>query len=59
MVKVFNPTGRGFFWVPGLRWGGGGGGGEKVPAAHNSKTIYGIEMKFSREAENPKLINLV
>ena len=59
MVKVFNPTGRGFFWVPGLRWMGGGGG-RKYPRPITPKpAIYGIEMKFSREAENPKLINLV
>ena len=39
--------------------GGGGGGGRKVPAAHNSKTIYGIETKFCEVVENHKLINLV
>ena len=42
---------------------GGGGVGwwweRKEPAVHNSKTIYGIEMKFGREKENHKLINLV
>ena len=38
---------------------GGGGGGQKVPAAHNSKTIRGIELKFGRVAENHKLINFV
>ena len=32
------------------------GGGE--PAAHNSKTIHGIEMNFGRVVENNKLINL-
>ena len=37
----------------------GGGGERKVPAAHNSKTIRGIEMKFGRVVENYKLINLV
>ena len=30
----------------------------EVPAVHNSKTIYGIEIKFGRVAENHKLINL-
>ena len=34
-----------------------GGGG--VPTAHDSKTIHGIEIKFGREVENHKLINLV
>ena len=38
---------------------GGGGGGWKVPAAHNSKTVHGIEMKLGRIVENHKLINLV
>ena len=37
----------------------GGGGGRKVPAAYNSKTIHGIEMKFGSVLENRKLINLV
>ena len=31
----------------------------KVSAAHNSKTIHGIEMKFGRVLENHKLINVV
>ena len=50
---------------PGLflgAWAGegwGGGGERKVPAAHNSKTVRGIEMKFVRVVENHKLINLV
>ena len=30
-----------------------------MPAAHNSKTIYDIEMKFGRVVKNHKLINLV
>ena len=30
-----------------------------MPAAHNSKTIHGIEMKFGRVVENHKLINLL
>ena len=30
-----------------------------MPAAHNSKTFHGIEMKFGRVVENHKLINLV
>ena len=34
-------------------------GGEEVPAAHNSKTIHDIEMKFGRVVKNHKLINLV
>ena len=38
---------------------GGEGGGRKVPAAYNSKTIHGIEMKFGRVVESHKLINLV
>ena len=29
-----------------------------MPAAHNSKTIDGIEIKFGRVVENYKLINL-
>ena len=40
----------GFLGVPGPRgWGG-------VPAAHNFKTIHGIEMKFGRVVENHKLM---
>ena len=30
-----------------------------MPAAHNSKAIFGIEMKFGRVVENHQLINLV
>ena len=30
-----------------------------MPAANNTKTFHGIEMKFGRVVENPKLINLV
>ena len=30
-----------------------------MPAAHNSKTIHGIERKFGGVVENHKLINLV
>ena len=30
-----------------------------MPAAQNSKTIHGIEMKFGRIVENYNLINLV
>ena len=30
-----------------------------MPAVHNFKTIYGIEMKFGRVVENHKLVNLV
>ena len=29
-----------------------------MPAAHNSKSIHGIEIKFGRVVENHKLINL-
>ena len=36
---------------------GGGGGGRKVPAAHNSKSNHGIEMKLGRVVENHNLIN--
>ena len=58
VIDIFNITpltlfGSGCFGVP------GGGGGRKVPAAHNSKTIDGIEMKFGGVVENHKLINLV
>ena len=44
-------SGRGFSRVPGR------GGG--VPAAYNSKTLQGIEMKFGMVVENHNLINLV
>ena len=47
-------SGSGFFWGAWAR-----GGGRKVPAAHKSETIHGIEMKFGRVVENHKLINLV
>ena len=30
-----------------------------MPAARNSKTVHGIEMKFGRVVEDHKLINLV
>ena len=30
-----------------------------MPAAHNFKTIHGIEMKFGKIVENHKLISLV
>ena len=53
----FNPIRpRLFLGCPGL---GGRGRGRKVPAAHNSKSIHGIEIKFVRVVENHKLINLV
>ena len=46
--------------MPGFWWCFlGGRGGRKVPAAYNSKTIHGIEMKFGRVVESHKLINLV
>ena len=35
------------------------GWGLKVPAAHNTKTIHGIKMKFGRVVDNHKLINSV
>ena len=38
---------------------GGRREGWKVPVAHNSETIQGIEMKFGTVVENRKLINLV
>ena len=44
---------------PGLFGGAWAGGGRKVPAAHSSKAIHGIEVKFGRIVENQKLINLV
>ena len=50
-------SGPGAFWVLGP--GGGGKEGGEVPAAHNSKTIHGIEMKFARVVGNHKLIRLV
>ena len=37
--------------------GRGWGVGRKVPAAHNSRTIHGIEIKFGRVVENCKVIN--
>ena len=40
---------RAFFWVP---WPGGW----EVPAAHNSKIIHGIEIKFGRVVENHELL---
>ena len=52
-------SGPGYFGVPGPEGGGGGGGGRKVPAAQNSQTIHGIEMRFGWVVENLKLINLV
>ena len=45
---------RALFWMPGP-----GGEGRNVPAAHNSKTVHGIGIKFGRVVENRKLINLV
>ena len=44
---------------PGLFLGAWARGAGKVPAVHNFKTIYGIEMKFGRVVENHKLVNLV
>ena len=45
---------------PDYIWGdwAGGEGGQKVPAAHNTETIHGIEVKFGGVVENNKLINL-
>ena len=34
-----------------------GGGGAECAADYNSKTIYGVEMKFGKVVENQKLIN--
>ena len=45
--------------MPGPEEGKEGGEGRKVPAAHNSKTIHGVGMKFDRVVENHKIINLV
>ena len=55
VFNYLNPIQYGLFWGA---WVGGGGGGE-VPAAHSSKTIHGIEMKFGWVVEYRKLINLV
>ena len=58
MSGPINPIQSGLFL--GVWAGGGGGGGRrKVPAAHNSKTVHGIEMKFGTVVENHKLIKLV
>ena len=57
MFKTLILSDPGLFWVPGP--GEGGGVGWKVPAAHNSKTIHGIEVKFGRVVENHKQINLL
>ena len=54
---ILNPIRPGLFWGAWAWRGGGGGGGGEVPAAQNSKTIHGIEMKFGRVVENHKLIN--
>ena len=55
-------------WISPIRpalflWGGGGGvawagGRQKMPTAHNSKTIHGIGMKVGRMVDNHKLTNL-
>ena len=42
-------------WTRGERKGGGGGA--ECAADYNSKTIYGVEMKFGKVVENQKLIN--
>ena len=63
---MFNPIRPGLFlgaWSRAMGGGGGLGWGEggrleKVPAAHNSKSIHGIEMKSGRVVRNHKLINL-
>ena len=60
---AMNPAGKKIrpalaFWRC-LGPGGGGEGEGEVPAAHSSKTIHGIEMKFGGEIENHKLIKLV
>ena len=53
--RIANPLWPGLF-LGAWAWERMGGG---VPAAHNSKTIHGIEMKFGTVVENHKLINLV
>ena len=57
MSGPINPIQSGLFF--GCLGRGGGGGRRKVPAAHNSKTVHGIEMKFGTVVENHKLIKLV
>ena len=52
----FNPIWPGLFLGA---WARGEGEGRKVSAAHKSKTIHGIDIKFGRVVENHKLINLV
>ena len=66
--KILSLSDPGFSTVPGQGGRGvgrgraegvGGGVGWKNPAAYNSKTIHGIEMKFGQLVENHKLINFV
>ena len=60
LTVCVNPIRSGLFWGVWAPGGGGGGrGGRKVPAALNSKTIPGIEIKFGRVVENHRLISLV
>ena len=61
--NILAQSGPGFFlgaWARGEGRGvGSRGGGRRVPTAHNSKTIHGIEMNFGRVVEKHKVINLV
>ena len=59
MLNFFNPILPGLFLGAWERGGGGSGRQAEVPTAHNSKTIYGIKMRFGMILENHKLINLV
>ena len=53
-LQSFPLSGPGFFGCLGP---GGEGGGRKMPAAHNSKTMHGIEIQFGRVVENHKRCN--
>ena len=59
MLALFTLEGTQYLTCPARAFKGGGGGGGEVPAAHNSKTVNGIEIKLGRIVENHKLINLV
>ena len=57
--QSFNPIRPGLFlgaWALGL---GGGEGEVGALAAHNSKIIHCIEIKFRRVVENRELVNLI
>ena len=51
-ATYFDPTGPGFFWVPGPGWGLG------AESVYNSKTIHVIKMKLGSIVETHKLIDL-